>query len=365
MDLAARAYQAAVEQYEMAAGRDPGNALLWNQLGYAQAYARDLESAVRSLSHYREMRPQEANPLDSLGDVHFYLGRFPEAEKHYLQAYTNEPSFLLGGELYKAAWARLMAGNLKGADETFGKFLQARQELKDALVPYRQAQWEYLTGRRKQAMVRLEQFTKASQPALASLGFAQLSIWSLETGDAARAREYAQRTAPGNNLAAICRFLTQPPASAAEWAARAERSFADPAQAGAKEYALGYALLFARSFREAAPRFRQLYQQTGPTSQEPVDVLLAWALLESGQINDAAGLLATNPLPEPTGERPFLSLSFPRVFFLRGLLAEKQGRGEDARANYNLFLRYSGEPPMSFGEEERARQSLSRPSTRS
>lgn len=358
MDLSTRAYPSAVHWYEKALEHDPDNVSLLNEAGYAQAYARDLEAAVKQLSRYRELRPLEANPLDSLGDVHFYLGHFSRAGKFYLDAYARDPSFLLRSELYKAAWARLMTGDLKGADQTFGKYLEARQGLNDPLLPYHWAQWEFLTGRRKQAIARLAPMLAGPQPALASLAAAQVSIWLLETGDPARARQYALRTAPGNPFSVVCRFLTEPPASASEWAVRAERAFPEPAQAGLKQYALASALLLSKHFQEAAGRWRKLYEQIPPGSPDPVEVPLAWALVETGQFALAEPLLANNAIPDALREHPFLSLSFPRVFFLRGVLLERQGRRQEARTNYEIFLRLSGDLPMIFGEEQRAREAL-------
>lgn len=319
LDLAARAYPAAVQWYNKALEREPDNVALLNEAGYANAYARNLEAATQRLSRYRDLRPLEANPLDSLGDVHFYLGRFSQAENYYLEGYAKDTSFLFGGELYKAAWARLMTGDLKGADEAFGRFLQARQGLNDPLAPYRQAQWEYLTGRRKQAIARLDRMAQAPQPPLASLAAFQLSVWMLETGSPTRAFE-----------------------------------------AGPSQYAQACQLLLSKQFPEAATRVTKLYQQTSPASPDPLDVLLAWALLETDRFNQAAELLATNPIPDPLREHPFLSLSFPRIFFLRGVVLEKQGRREEAKINYGLFLRYSGDLPMTLGEEQRAREALAR-----
>jgi tetratricopeptide (TPR) repeat protein len=360
MDLAARAYQPAVQWYEKALEREPANIVLLNEAGYAQAYARDLEAAVTSLSRYRDLRPREANPLDSLGDVNFLLGQFSRAGKYYLEAYAREPSFLMGGETYKAAWAQLLAGDLKGADETFSKFLQARQGFRDSLVPYRQAQWEYLTGRRSQAIARLDRVAQDPPPNLASLAAAQLSIWMLETGNPARARQYALRTAPANSVSTLCRFLTEPPASASEWAIRAERAFPEPFEAGLKQYALSSALLLSRSFPEAAVQLTKLSGQTPPGSQDPVDTLLAWALAETGGFKPAEDLLALTPLPDSLHEHPLLSLSFPRILFLRAVVQEEQGRRDQARANYQLFLQLSGDLPMVFGEERRAREALER-----
>jgi len=53
-----------------------------------------------------------------------------------------------------------------------------------------------------------------------------------------------------------------------------------------------------------------------------------------------------------------LSFYFPRVYYLRGLEAEKEGKADDARTNYRLFLQLSGPDAMIWGEEKRARAGL-------
>jgi hypothetical protein len=117
----------------------------------------------------------------------------------------------------------------------------------------------------------------------------------------------------------MCRFLAQPDASASEWVLRAQRAFPTPAQAVAKQYALAYALLLDRQFAAAVPALRQLYDQTPPSSPEPLNVLLAWALIESKQAGQVGELLNTYPIPRPEGEQPFYCLGFPRLFELRGI----------------------------------------------
>jgi predicted Zn-dependent protease/TolB-like protein len=317
LDLNARAFPAAIAFYRQALERDPDNVSILNRLGYSQAYAGDLASAVKSLSRYRDLRPREANPLDSLGDVNYYLGHFAEAEKYYLAAHSLDPSFLAGGELYKAAWARLMTGDLAGADALFAGYMKARP---DALASYRQAQWEYITGRRRQGMARLS----AMETPLAA---AQLAVWQMETGDPAGARQSALR-AGQTGLGAVVRYVTMP------------QGPPPPGLAG--EYAAAYALLLSKQFAAAAERLQALYRRTPPGSGEPLEVLLAWALSESGRPDRAAVLAANNPIPDTAGEHPFLSLSFPRILYLR--------------RDYKLFLRYSGDLPLIFGEEARARK---------
>ena len=57
---------------------------------------------------------------------------------------------------------------------------------------------------------------------------------------------------------------------------------------------------------------------------------------------------------------PYTSFYLPRLFYLRGALAEKEGRGDVARAELKKFLDLSGGVPLIWGEEKRA-ASLSSP----
>ncbi len=75
--LQRRDIRGAVQDYEATTRLDPDEPENWNQLGYALAYADDLAGARRALEHYQELLPAgNANGLDSLGEVSFYLGDF-------------------------------------------------------------------------------------------------------------------------------------------------------------------------------------------------------------------------------------------------------------------------------------------------
>ena len=121
-------------------------------MGYAAAYSGDLPTAIRVLRGYEQLRPNEPNPLDSLGDVHFALGHFGEAEQFYLAAHAKAPAFLNGGEVLKAAQARLMTGDVPGATALFNRYLAARQAAHDPNAPYQAAAWSWQTGARRAAI---------------------------------------------------------------------------------------------------------------------------------------------------------------------------------------------------------------------
>jgi tetratricopeptide (TPR) repeat protein len=195
---------------------------------------------------------------------------------------------------------------------------------------------------------------------LAAAAYCQLAIWKLSLGDRPRARESALKARPGKGTAAaalIARYLTEPPAGVAEWTARANRIFPDSGQQRTKNLALAYALLFAKEFQAAADTLENAYEHSAPDPQETLPVLLGWALMETGKIDRAARLLAHNPVPA-AGADLLASLSFPRLFFLRGELAARQNKRDEANRNYRIFVTLSGPDPEIFEEEQRARHAL-------
>ena len=317
-----RRFAEAVASLRKAVEIQPENRAFWNSLGYAQAYAGDLDGAIRSLQEYQRLAPNEANPLDSMGEVSYHHGRFAEAEKFFLQTHEKDRNFMGGAALAKAAWTRLMRKDVRGARALFDKFIELRRAAKDPTVEFRLAQVEYLTNQPKEAAARLEKLASVQQPELVALARSQLAVWALEQGnrDAARAHATAAANASGNpglrNLAALCLFLAQPQATAAEWTTRAERAIPAPAQALARSNALAYALLLDRHFNEAIRPLSDVYQKTPPASDSQVRVLLAWAQLESGHKQEAKDLLRIWPLPQGTAEPALLWLTYPRILDL-------------------------------------------------
>lgn len=357
-----RDYTTAQAAFRKAADLDPQPAAL-NQGAYAAAYAGHTDEAVAALRRYQALRPADPNPVDSLGDVQLLAGHLGEAEAFYVQAAKQDPHFQNGGDWLKAAMARLMAGDRSGADALSESYVQARFAPQDPAADLCRAQWRFLSGRRREGYRELEAIAQhegnAEAHALAAEAHAQLAIWSLYMGDRAAAQTHAQAAAGAGPIAALAAFLTEPPASPAEWSARAEKLAPRPEQARLLGFVLAQALLLGRQFDAALPVLRSAYEKAEPTDPQ-LPVLLAWADLESGQAASAAPLVDRNPIPEPTGIDVFAASWFPRLFFLRGQVAEKQGRPDLARANYKLFLELSGDVPFQWGEEETARASSQR-----
>jgi tetratricopeptide (TPR) repeat protein len=346
--LVQRKFQDAVRYYEAVTRLDPEDAQAWNQLGYGYAYAQNLPAARRALERYQQLlAAEEANPLDSLGEVSYYLGDYAGAEHYFLQAHEKNPAEFAGGELIKAAQARLMLGDLQAADAIFKRYLGLVQHSQGSLASYQQAQWEFLTGRRQAAISRLEKLVPAVEGEGQALALCQLSVWKLETGDSKTAADLAAQAASTTrsprlrNLASVCRFLATM-----------------PAPGSGSQAADAYARLFERKFAEAAPVLEALYRETSPTSDAQVRTLLAWAYVENGRLKEAEPLLARSPIPLSSGEPLFADLIFPRYLYLHGIVLQKDGKRDDAKRSYQLYLKYAGDLPDIFGDQAKASQNL-------
>ena len=172
--MATRRFSDSAKSYQALLQEEPDDIESWNQLAYAQALAGDVESAQKSLERYGRDPAHAANALDSRGETLFLNGKFGEAEKNFLQAHDKNSAMLGGGDLLKAAYARWLGGDLPGADHLFGRYLAFRTEQKDPLVSWRQAVWEYATGREPAAIAHLSSVTS---PPAANVARAQLAQW--------------------------------------------------------------------------------------------------------------------------------------------------------------------------------------------
>jgi Flp pilus assembly protein TadD len=361
--LARHDYTRSMESFQKATGLEASDAAAWNSLGYAAAYAGDLTAGTNALRRYQALTPAGANPLDSLGDIHLISGKLAEAEQFYQQSFQKDPNFNNQGSLLKVAIARLYAGDVAAADQAAGKYFDVRAQAKDPILDYRRAQWLWLTGRRKQAFQQMQSFADGAENTplrdSASRADAELSMWKLMTGDRPGALQLAEKAfrmaspaARGNAIVAA--FLSLPPASASEWTVRAEQQFGGPGQTSIRNFALTYALLVNKEYQPAGLLLKQMWESGTPIADEGMPVMLAWTLIQTGKPQDAGPLLKFNPVPNANGLTPYASFYLPRIFYLRGKLAEKEGR--DALAEFKKFLALSGDLPLVWGEEKDARK---------
>jgi len=346
--FARRDFQQAAMEYRAAAHLDPDEPQTWNELAYALVWAKDLSGAREALAQYQKLSPGDANVLDSQGEVSYFAGDFKSAAEYFEKAAAENPA-----EFLKAAEARLMAGDLQGADALFLKRLGPAAKAQRG-AEYQLAQWEFLTGRRKAGLARMEKLAPQLDGDLQSLAFSQLAMWKLATGDTKAAVDLSNQAGltrvespQVRGISAACRFIATNAAAGSE------------ATSGSKVLD-AYALLFGKKYAAALPLLQATYGETNPSADGQVRTLLAWAYVETGAIDKAGILLNSYPLPFSSGEPVFASLIFPRYLFLRGAVLDQAGKQDEARKSYELYLKYAGDVPDIFGDEAKARKSVTK-----
>ncbi len=80
---------------------DPNFGPALNLMAYLRSYEGDYEGARTFLERYAAVQPGEANPHDSLGDLHFKFGKLEQAAAKYQEALAIKPDF---GTEWKVAY---------------------------------------------------------------------------------------------------------------------------------------------------------------------------------------------------------------------------------------------------------------------
>jgi non-specific serine/threonine protein kinase len=90
-------YQA-VEEYDKVLELDPNYGWAMNELGYMYADAGYFDKAHDYLQRYIAASPGDANPVDSMGELYFRMGKLDDAVAKYREALELKPDF------YYAYW---------------------------------------------------------------------------------------------------------------------------------------------------------------------------------------------------------------------------------------------------------------------
>ncbi len=272
-----RRYADGAEAFGKAIALAPMSTALRNEGAYAFQLAGRHGEAVEQAREYAKIAATSANPIDTLGEILAMAGKFADSEKAFLDAQSKDAAFLGGAAVLKAALVRRTSGDQAGADALFEKYAKAN----DKLV---RAQWDYTSGRQRKAEDAL-----ASQAGAAAR--AQLAIWKRDPTILS-----ADTTKPEVALArAILTGETTNP------------------------LLKGCHFLLAGKFADAVTPMEQAWRAIRPDQASHIPVLLAWAYLETGRVEEARGLLAMWPVPRSGGGLDsFIEfLAFPRVLELR------------------------------------------------
>ena len=326
MRFARRQFQQAAMEYRVAAHLDPDEPGTWNELGYALAWAKDLSGAREALAEYQKLAPGDANVLDSEGEVSYMRGDFKSAGEYFEKAAAKNPA-----EFVKGAEARLMVGDLPGADALFLKRLGPEANANSAGAEYQVAQWELQTGRRRAGVARMEKLSQETTGDLQSLALSQLAVWKLETGDGKAAADLAKQAVAGAQSPVVRKMSAIAAVIAAGGATSSGSKLAD-----------AYALLSVKKYREALPLLQAAYAETNPSVDGEIRTLLALAYVETGAVDKAAGLVESTPLVLSFGEPQFTAPILPLYLFVRSAVLEHEGKKNEARRSQELYTKYEG-----------------------
>jgi len=86
-------YREAIAEHEKALTLDPDFGPALNQTGYDYSAIGELEKALQYFKRYAAANPGEANPIDSMAELYFRLGKFDEAKAKYQEALEIRPDF--------------------------------------------------------------------------------------------------------------------------------------------------------------------------------------------------------------------------------------------------------------------------------
>ena len=266
-ETAAGEFAAAASDWKKVTDGFPNDPLAWNSLGYARSYAGDYQGALAALREYQRLRPKDANPSDSVGDLNYSFGKFGDAAASYLDAHKKQPDFQQGGDLYKTAWAKFRAGDKAGAESLFSQFTAERAKSSTGIVELFTGDWLYRTGHEREAIAALRKLVAETKSApISADAYAQLTIWDLMLGDRAQAAKDAAAIGPipSSPPVFMARFAALPSAPTAEWELRAERMI-PPSQTSLRKVALGYALLLDGKREAALPVWEQIVKTNAAT----------------------------------------------------------------------------------------------------
>jgi len=156
-----RFYQA-IEGYKRVLELDPDYGWAINELAYMYTDVEDFEKASEYFERYAKTSPGDANPIDSMGELCFRMGRLDCAIKHYREALALKPDFYYA--YWEIAYVSALREDYDGALEWIEAFISNAPSSGTRMEGLR---WKcfYLLwlGRLEQALVAAREITRLAE----------------------------------------------------------------------------------------------------------------------------------------------------------------------------------------------------------
>lgn len=345
--VALREYTKAAAALRRATGLDPHTAPFWNSLAYAEAYRGRFDDALAAVARYAEL-DASPNPADSRGEILMMAGRFPEAVSAFEASYSKDRSFNNGAALEKAAVCWFLHGDPRRASETLARLLEDRAKLGDRTIELRRARWEWLTGQSALARDRLYRIARDSSNPLAPIAASILAL-RLSASDRSAA-------------ASLLRSLPPPRDPMQQLYALYASAGANPAlldqvrDARLRAELEALSLTLRRDWPRASRAWSLVIEKSPGGADGPYHELRAFCLASAGAASEAASALPSSWPVLTQGQMEFYDfLVYPGLLFTRAEIALAQGRADDARRFYDLFLQSAGDRADLASQAARAR----------
>jgi serine/threonine protein kinase/Flp pilus assembly protein TadD len=190
-----RRYPEAIAEYEKALTLDPNFGPALNQAGYAYVAVGELEKALQYFKRYAAANPGDANPIDSMAELYFRLGKFDEAKIKYQEALEVRPDF--SGSCRGLAYIFAIQENYPETRHWLGELIaRAPTSAEKSEGYWLKAYFDYFLGRREESLSEYSALKEQTERAGAGF-FAAVADWMMgylqcERGEFALARQAFQ-----------------------------------------------------------------------------------------------------------------------------------------------------------------------------
>lgn len=152
-----------IEFYNKALDLDPNYGIVWNQLGYLYSDLGDFEKAIDCLQKYASLSPWIANPVDSIAELHYIMGRLELAIAKYKEALAIKADF--GSEI-KIAYIHALREEYDESLNWIGQFIERAPS---PGLKHEGGWWEgfyfFWLGKTGQSLKRFQQVSDTLDPA--------------------------------------------------------------------------------------------------------------------------------------------------------------------------------------------------------
>ncbi len=113
---------------------NPDYALAFNMLAYTLSNQGKYQEAIDALKRYAELRPNEANPHDSMGEIYLWMDDHNNSIGAYAKSLEKDPKFTLS--LLGIGHNYLFMGDFEKARQHYDKYMAQAQSVADTNTAY-------------------------------------------------------------------------------------------------------------------------------------------------------------------------------------------------------------------------------------